>query len=458
MRIVVFDIDCLRPDHLGCYGYDRPTSPNIDRIASNGVHFTHYSCASSPCLPSRTEWQSGRFGIRNGVVSNVGAGANFNIRKTNYGGPLPENDTLMRTLRRNGWDTISFSNFADRHSAWYWMCGWSEFHTPNLKCGGESAPEVNEPALEWLRKNRGRDNYLLHINYWDTHRCYKMEESWADRFADHPVTLPWPDEEAIRDHQSVRGSFTAQGQFRDGRSPWPLMPDSISNRADFEKMVTAYDASIAYTDHHLAMIMNELADHGGLDETAIIVTSDHGDSFGEHGIYTDHVQADASIHQIPLIVNWPGVTASAQACGSLLYNVDLSPTLCELLGANIPEDWDGVSFLPQLTGKPGLERGFLVWQHALYAVQRAVRTRTHLLMRTYDAHGYRFDDLALYDLVHDPYETRSLLNEEPALVTEIEDMMSQWVEEQLSKSNSVPDPLMAVLEERRKEIPVRADK
>ena len=117
MRVVIFDIDCLRPDHLGCYGYGRPTSPNIDKIAENGLRFTNYSCATSPCLPSRTEWQSGRFGIRNGVVSNVGAGANFNIRKTNYSGPLPENDTLMRTLRRAGWDTISFSNFADRHSA-----------------------------------------------------------------------------------------------------------------------------------------------------------------------------------------------------------------------------------------------------------------------------------------------------------------------------------------------------
>src|SRR4030042_1328364 len=101
MRIIYFDIDCLRPDHLGCYGYNRPTSPAIDGIARQGVRFEHYYCASSPCLPSRTAWASGRFGIRNGVISNHSAGAKFHIRTRIYGGPLPENDMLMRHLRKH---------------------------------------------------------------------------------------------------------------------------------------------------------------------------------------------------------------------------------------------------------------------------------------------------------------------------------------------------------------------
>lgn len=454
MRIVIFDIDCLRPDHLGCYGYLRPTSPNIDRIAENGVRFTHYSCATSPCLPSRTEWQSGRFGIRNGVVSNIGAGANFNIRKTSYSGPLPENDTLMRTLRRAGWHTVSFSNFADRHSAWYWMCGWSEFHTPNLKCGGESAEEVHAALMPWLKRNAGRDNVLLHINYWDTHRCYKMDRSWADRFAGTPAPA-WPDEEAIARHQSIAGKFTANAQFRDGKSPWPLMPDAVRSRADFEHMITGYDASIAYVDHHIGVVMNELADQGVLDETAFIVTSDHGDSFGEHGIYSDHTNASSSIHQIPLIISWPGVTKPSSVCGSMFCNVDLSPTLCELADAQIPEEWDGVSFAPQAGGQPGRGRDFVVWQHALYTVQRGIRTRDHLLVNTYDNHGYRFgdrdlyDDVELYNLAEDPYETRNIRCREPGLTAELQSLLAQWVDEQLSKPGSVPDPLFAVLEERR---------
>lgn len=148
MRIIYFDIDCLRPDHLGCYGYGRPTSPAIDQIAAKGIRFSHYYCASSPCLPSRTALFSGRFGIRNGVISNHGAGAQFHIKNHVYGGPQPENEMFMRQLRRHGYDTISFSNFADRHSAMWFMCGWTEFHTPNLKGGGETADEVNVQLLE----------------------------------------------------------------------------------------------------------------------------------------------------------------------------------------------------------------------------------------------------------------------------------------------------------------------
>ena len=87
MRLILFDLDCLRPDHLGCYGYARPTSPNIDRLASQGMRFNRHFCAASPCLPSRAGLSSGRLGIHNGVVSNVGAGARFRLRHRPYGGP-----------------------------------------------------------------------------------------------------------------------------------------------------------------------------------------------------------------------------------------------------------------------------------------------------------------------------------------------------------------------------------
>ena len=107
MRIIYFDIDCLRPDHLGCYGYQRPTSPAIDRIAAEGTCFDHYYCASSPCLPARTAWSSGRFGIRSGVISNLGAGARFNIETRDYGGPQPENDVLVRQALRQTQHSIS---------------------------------------------------------------------------------------------------------------------------------------------------------------------------------------------------------------------------------------------------------------------------------------------------------------------------------------------------------------
>ena len=453
MRIVLFDIDCLRPDHLGCYGYNRPTSPNIDKIAQQGMRFNSYYCADSPCMPSRMGWSSGRFGTRNGVVSNVGVGAEFHIRTRSYGGPQPDNEMLMRQLRKVGCDPVSFSNFADRHSAVWFMCGWTEFHTPSLKSGAETAEEVNTPVMRWLKDNAKRDNYLLHINYWDTHRTYKMDATWADRFKDYPVTQTWPDEEAIKRHQTIKGPFTAHSQFVDDKSRVPLMPGSISSRRDFEHMITGYDSAIAYADHHIGIVLDELARQGVLDDTAIIITSDHGDNFGEHGVYSDHVCADEAIHHIPLIIKWPGVTKPNQTCDSFLYNIDLPPTLCEMLGAEKPADWDGVSFAPQLKGQPGVERDHLVWGHALYTVQRAVRTRQHLMVHTYDNMGYSMDEVELYDIANDPYQTKNIRDEHPDIVCSHEYLLKHWMDEQKAKPHAIPDPMEAVLkvrEERQK--------
>jgi len=187
MRIILFDIDCLRPDHLGCYGYPRPTSPNIDRVAAEGARFERHYCSDSPCLPSRMSWLSGRFGIHTGTVSNVGCGRDFHIRRRACGGPVPEQETLMRQLRRHtGLEGISITNFADRHCAQWFTHGWTEFISPNNKGGSETAEEVNAIVLDRLGKNDGRDDYPLHINYWDAHRVYKMGSSRAKRLEGTP--------------------------------------------------------------------------------------------------------------------------------------------------------------------------------------------------------------------------------------------------------------------------------
>jgi len=449
VRIILFDIDCLRPDHLGCYGYQRPTSPTIDAVAEEGIRFDRYYCADSPCLPSRTNFVSGRFGFNNGVVSNVGAGAKFRIRTTPYGGPYPENEMLMRRLRSVGCETISFSNFADRHSAMWFTWGWSEFHTPNLKGGGETAQEVTKPVLRWLKHSARRENYILHINYWDAHRCYKIDPSWADRFKAHPVPQAWPDEEAVEKLHAIKGPFTATGQFKDDVSPFPLMPGAVRSRADFEHMITGYDAAIAYVDHHVKIVLDELEREGVLDDAAIIFTADHGDAFGEHGVYSDHVCADECIHRIPLIVRWPGVTPADRTCSSLLYNVDFSATLCEVLGAPIPEEWDGQSFAANLRGEPGLERDYLVWGHALYAVQRAVRTKRHLMIRTHDAWRYtHFEPVELYDMDRDPFQTRDIRDEQPAVLHQCDHYLNEWLQEQRRKDRACCDPFDAILVER----------
>lgn len=449
MRILLFDIDSLRPDHLGCYGYTRPTSPAIDALAKDAAIFTHCYCADAPCMPSRHNFITGRFGINTGVVTHAGPASIPQVEYRKYGGPTPRNQLLQRLLREQGLHTVSFTNFPMRHTATWFALGWSELHSPNLKVGKETAEEMNASVLRWLRNHEGEDDYFLHINYWDVHRPYKMKASWADRFAGMPVAQDWPDEETIQRHQAIPGQFTATKQFVSGHSDFPLMPDTISNRADFEKLIDGYDASIAYADSHVAEVVEELRRQGVLDDTIIIITADHGDALGEHGIYGDHVCADEAVNRIPMIVRWPGVT-SGQKCDDLTYNLDLSATLCEIAGAEIPEHYDGHSFIETLRGSCcGNGREYIVWGHGLYTLQRAVRTREFLQVRTYDDFGYPFETVELYDIVNDPFQTRNLAAEKPGTVAQMDHYLVEWLHEQSSKPTSIPDPLQVELRERK---------
>lgn len=125
MRILYIDSDSLRPDHLGCYGYHRNTSPNIDHIAEDAVRFENCYVSDSPCMPSRTALFSGRFGFQTGVVGHGGTSAQPFVE----GASREFNDTFARTswmslLGKLVYRTASVSSFGQRHGAWHWYAGW----------------------------------------------------------------------------------------------------------------------------------------------------------------------------------------------------------------------------------------------------------------------------------------------------------------------------------------------
>lgn len=454
MRILYFDIDSLRPDHLGCYGYARPTSPCIDGVARQGMRFNRYYTSDSPCQPSRSALTTGRFGIHNGIVTHGQAFNNLRISQTGYSGPHPDEQLLQLRLRQAGLETWCFSTFALRHCATWFSLGWSGYFTPNLKCGQEAAEEVNAAALPWLEQHARDENWFCYINFWDPHRTYRTADvSYRDRFAGHPAPQSWPDDAVLAEHMKLDGGpFTACRQFvPGGEAPPPLMPRQVGCRADFEQMITGYDCEIAYTDDQVARVLKVLEKQGVLDDAIIIISADHGDNFGEHGIYSDHVCADEAIHHVPLIVRWPGVTTPGSVCDSMLYNVDLLPTLCEMVGLDAPAHCDGRSFAGHLHGSPAFDRDHLVWGHGLYTLQRAVRTRQHLMIRTYDNYGYtQFDPVALYDMDADPYQTHNLADAQPQQLAAMDHLLCQWEHDQRTKLWSGDDPLMSVLHHRQR--------
>jgi len=450
MRILYLDLDCLRPDHLGSNGYQRPTSPNLDRIAAQGMTFTHCYCANSPCLPSRASLFSGRFGFNNGVVAHHGTGANFRFPTVGRWQD-PERPMLQHHLWKQGLKTVSFSCFADRHNAWWFCSGWEELHAFSRKRGQETAAEVNAAFLPWLRDHGAQDNWFIHLHYWDTHSHYRTPAEWVTRFGDLPAPA-WPDQAAIDRHQDIYGPRTALDLYT-GYEGWPTggyrrpvsyMPDAIRSVEDFKMLIDGYDASIAYADHHVGQVLDTLATLGVLAETAIIVSGDHGDSFGEHGQYSDHCIANEAVHHIPMIVRWPGVTRPGR-CDALIYGMDLAPTLCELLGFPVPQRWDARSFAPALRGQPFAGWPYLVWDHGIYTFTRAVRTPEWLMIQVLHPGLYPYDDpIMLHDMRADPHQETNLAQQRQDVVGQLTAHLVAWRQEQLQASGA-GDPLEAMV-------------
>lgn len=443
MRVIYLDLDTLRPDHMSGYGYPRPTTPNLDRIVRRGVRFTHAFGQASPCVPSRAALFSGRCDVHNGVVTHWGPGGELRP-------PTPNAPMLARHLHASGCRTVSISSFADRHQAWWFCEGWSELHQHTLKQGNEIADEVNEVALPWLRRNAGADNWFLHLQYWDAHRNYRMPnpQDWVRLVKVAPVQA-WPDQATIDRDQDNPGPFTARNFFPlFTRSPVPeTMPDRVATTADFKQLVDGYDGAIRYMDDRIGQALAVLEEAGVLEETAIIISADHGEQFGEWGVYGDHCAAASAVQNVPLVVAWPGVTPAARVCRDLVLNIDLPPTLCDLLGVPVPAGWDGTSLARQLRGQLAPDwRQHVVYSHGLYCCQRAVRTHQWQLTRTYHPGAFLHEQVMLHDMAGDPYQTTNLASQRPAVVAELDHLLMQWLNDALGRPGAGVDPLQLVVE------------
>ncbi|GFZ80297.1 sulfatase [Paenibacillus marchantiophytorum] len=442
MRIIYLDIDSLRPDHMGCYGYKRNTTPNIDAIAAQGVRFNDCYCASSPCVPSRASFMSGRFAINHGALTHWGPGYNFYY---------PEGEShsepyafFTRRLRDAGYKTVTFSSFGDRHHAWWYFAGWNEIHTYTMKEGNEDADEVNAAVIPWLKQHGRADNYFLHIQYWDPHTLYTSPPEYAGQWKDQ-AAKPFPSEEIIKEHQSDIFPHSAKYLHTDSEFP-ETMPQRIENRADFVHLLNGYDGGISYMDKHVGEILDTLGELGIADDVSFIISSDHGESMGEHGIYAEHASATESVHHLPLIIKVPGVTTPGTVVDGFVYNVDVVATITDLVGLEVPSGWDGKSFSPALRGEDWQGHDYLVMDHGLYTCQRAVRDAVWSYIRTYHSGLYQFDPVSLYHIETDPNQTTNVAAQNPDVVAEMERRLSQWKAEQNGLHGHIADPMDAVIE------------
>jgi arylsulfatase A-like enzyme len=451
LRLLILDIDTLRPDHLGCYGYHRDTSPNIDRIAAEGVRFNNYYCSDAPCLPSRAAMISGRFGIHTGAIGHGGTAADMRLQGQSRGfRDRMHHMSLWTVMRRAGMYTCSISPFAERHSAYWFLAGLNEVHNETGKAGMESAEEVTPVALDWIDRRGADDNWCLHINYWDPHTDYRAPEQFGNPFANEPLPA-WLTEEVVEQHQQAVGPHGAREiamYDNSTKDAFPRQPGEARDTEGVRRVIDGYDCGIRYMDGYIGQLLDALEAKGVLNDTAIIVTSDHGENQGELGIYAEHGTADNITCRIPMIIRWPGGKAGHVDNG-LHYNLDLAPTLAAMLGVDARCEWDGQSYRPTLTDGEDTGRDVLVVSQGCHVCQRSVRFGPYIYIRTYHDGYHLFPREMLFDVEEDPHEQNNLAEARPEVCAQAARMLMDWHDDMMATQidDYTIDPMQTVMAE-----------
>lgn len=449
MRVLFIDIDTLRPDHLGCYGYHRRTSPAIDAIAADGLRFDRCYATDTPCLPSRSALSTMQFGIRNGAINHGGTradlfheGAGRGFRSSSASG------SMAMHLARAGWRTASISSFPERHSSYHWCAGFRENIDPTGKGGLEDAAEIVPTALDWLERNGRDDRWFLHVHMWDPHTPYRAPEGFGNPFAADPLPA-WYSEEVRRAHWDACGPHGAQEVSGFAPSSWvaqfPRQPQAIDSMVAARLMFDGYDCGVRRSDDHVAQLVARLKTLGVWEDTAIVITSDHGEDLGELNSYGDHQFADEITHRLPMVVRWPGLRPRVET--GLHYHLDVWASLVDLMGAKQGDNWDGKCFADDVrAGRHAAGRESLVLSQAAWSCQRSARWGDWLMIRSYHDGLHGFPRNMLFNVVEDPHEQQDRAGDRPDLVEHGLALIETWRSDCLLRSPH-PDPMDLVLAE-----------
>lgn len=452
MRILYLDLDALNPSHLSCYGYHRNTSPTIDAIAAEGLRCTNVYTPDAPCLPSRTAFYSGRFGIHTGVVGHGGTAAQPKVQGKDRGfRDHFDEKGFARQLQRSGYHTAMISPFGQRHAAWHFYAAFNEIHNTG-KGGMESAEEVMPVVEKWFGDNVAKDNWYLHINFWDIHTPYRAPLGYPNPFENEPIA-DWLNEDLLAKHMKKTGPHSCSdlGMYSDNNiKDFPRQPLRVTDMDSLKQWIDGYDIAIRYVDDQIKWMIEKLKAEGVYEDTVIIISADHGENQGDLGIYGEHGTADQGTCHIPMIVKWPG-GAQGKVDDGLHYNVDWAPTVMDMIGMDKPDIWDGVSYAATVKDGTPAGREDLVVSQCCHVCQRSSRWDKWLYIRTYHDGFHLFDQEMLFDLENDPHETTNLAATHPDVCREGAHRLMRWHDAQMQKmainSNDVVDPLWTVIRE-----------
>ena len=428
-NILLITIDTLRADHLSTYGYPRETSPHLTRLADEGVRFERAAVQWPKTGPSFASMMTATYPKDNGIVRKVGTPVPGSYR---VGIPVPETmELLAEKLSELGYATYAVvangavsSEFGFNQGFQHYVESWRAPEVPGLD--STQAGRVTDLAIDLMREQHvdggSPEPYFLWIHYLDPHFPYEPPGEYRDRFQDDEY---FDDEVRIKLHRDKE----TQQMVGIGRK------QILDNRDELAFYVARYDAEIAYTDAEIGRLLASFGELGLRDRTLTVVSSDHGESLGDHHYYFDHGRfIYQTCVQVPLIVHFPE-HLPPRVDPEPVELIHLSPTLLEIAGAPLTDGtWNqGHSLLPRLLNGPG-DSDHLAFSEAGTAVrfrwQKSVQDRRFKLILAPAGQAskwYPGKKVTLYDLQSDPDETRDASADHPDARERLSLELRKWL-------------------------------
>lgn len=431
-NVLLISVDTLRPDHLGCYGYQRDTSPHIDRLAAGGALFENVISSTSWTLPAHAA-------LFTGLADTVHGCTDTDRRLDD------SRQTLAERLKAVGYSTVGFFSGPYLHPVFGLGQGFDEYidctsypklsektaatvgtvdgRAVNRRAHADiTSPRLYQRVRSWLNANRSKP-FFMFVHMWDVHFDFIPPPPYDRKFD--------PD---------YRGRVTGE-RFLFNAAINRLMP-----KRDLVHLIALYDGEIAWTDAHIGKILDDLDALGLGDSTIIVLTSDHGTEFFEHQLKAHRMSLYDEVIRIPLIVRYPGHIQPGQRHNVQVRLIDVLPTITDLLGLGVPADVMGQSLVPLFSGDP-LRRDNLAVSELFCDAGKLTpaglwkpkdpRFPMRYRLRSFRRLGHKVisdlnrDRVMVFDLHADPGE-RTPLGDGPAPLAEAASRDAQWGSEWLT--------------------------
>ncbi len=391
-NLILIGIDSLRRDHMSMYGYNRLTTPHIDKYAEGGTVFEKLFAPHIPTTAGYSSMLTGRDCFGTDVVA------------LRHKGPLGDHvTTLAEVLGAEGYDTtcVGFQgNPASRGFKNYIQYeAWASDDTGQAP----KAELLNDVTIPELKRMAAADApFFLFMRHMDPHSPYLPPEPFVRMFYDGSETDP--------KNKSLEPVYAFK-PFADYFRSW--FKEGLT---DAEYVDAQYDGAVAYMDACIASIFQTIETLGIEEETLVIITADHGETLNEHDCYYDHHGMYDCTLVIPLVLRWPGKIAPGVRIPDYCALKDIMPTALDLMKIKPRIKFDGRSLVPLMSGKNRPQESEFYITEATWMRKHGWRTPEWKLICALEPDFHFKPEVELYNLIDDPGELVNVAKKEPAVV------------------------------------------